>query len=214
MNNNKLFTKVFTWLGVGLFLSFLTGFIISTNEMLIRIVFSKYYMIFIISEIVIAFILALFVRKLSKEMTTILYIVYCIITGFTLSSIFIIYEVSSIIYVFLATSFIFIALSIYGYKTKKDIAKFGTVLLFGLIGILLFSFINIIFIKSTQLELLLTIGSMLLFVGYIAYDIHILKRGLYDLDEEKLAVYGAFQLYLDFINLFLDLLRLFGKTRD
>lgn len=214
MENNKLFQKIFTWLGIGLFLSFLTGFIVSTNEVLIRTVFSKHYMIFIIAEIVIAFVLSLFVRKLSKEVTTILYILYCIVTGFTLSSIFIIYELSSIIYVFIATSFIFIALSVYGYKTKRDISKFGIILLFGLIGILIFTFINIIFIKSSGFDVLLTIGCMLLFIGYIAYDIHILKRRLYNLDEDKLAVYGAFQLYLDFINLFLDLLKLFGKSKD
>lgn len=214
MENNKLFSKVFAWLGVGLFLSFLTGFVVSTNASLLKTVFSGYYILFVAVELIIAFVLSLCITKLSKNMTTILYIAYCIITGFTFSSIFVVYELSSIIYIFLATSFVFIALAIYGYKTNKDIAKFGIVLFFGLIGIIIFTFINFVFIKSSQFDIILTVFSMLIFMGYIAFDIHLLKRRMYDLDEDKLAIYGAFQLYLDFINLFLDLLRLFGNSRD
>ena len=213
MENNNIFTKVFCWLGIGLFLSFLTAYYVSTNTMLINTVFSRNYIILVILELVVAFVLALFITKLSKTLTTILYLAYCIITGFTLSSIFLVYEITSIGYVFLITSFIFFALALYGYKTNKDITKIGTILLFGLLGIVLITIINI-FVGSSALNIIVTIISMLVFTCYIAYDIHLIKRKMYDMEEDKLAVYGAFQLYLDFINLFIDLLRLFGKAKD
>lgn len=209
---NKLFSKVFGWLAAGLFLSFGVGYYVSTNERLIQGVFSKNYLIFALIEIVIAFVLSLCIRKLSKEATIALYIAYSVITGLTLSSIFLVYQLSSIIYIFLLTSGIFAALAIYGYKTNKDITKLGTILFFGLIGIIILSIVNI-FLANGGLDIGLCVISALIFTLYIAYDINIIKRRMYDIDEDKLAVYGAFQLYLDFINLFLDLLRLFGNSK-
>lgn len=211
---NNMFSKIFMWLSLGLLLSFGVGFYVSTNENLIEIIFSKYFFLLFIVELIIAFVLSLCIRKLSKEMTTVLYLAYSAVTGLTLSSVFIAYELYSVIYVFLATAFIFIALAIYGYKTKKDITKLGPILFFGLIGVVIITLINLLLIKSSNLDIIVTIVSMLIFVGFIAYDIHILKRNLYDIEEDKLVIYGAFQLYLDFINLFLDLLRLFGSSKD
>ena len=212
MNNNSLFSKIFAWLAVGLLISFGVGYYISTDITLTIRILDK-YLIFAILDLAFAFGLGFFIRKLSKGMTIILYILYCITTGLTFSSIFIVYEISSIMFIFLVTAIIFALLALYGYFTKKDITKIGTLLLFGLLGIIILSLINL-FVKNSSFDLLLTIISIVIFMGFIIYDIHIIKRKLYDIEEDKLAVYGAFQLYLDFINLFLDLLRLFGKSKD
>lgn len=212
MNNNNLFSKIFAWLAVGLLISFGVGYYISTDINLTIAILDK-YLIFAILELAFAFGLGLFIRKLSKNMTIVLYILYCITTGLTFSSIFIVYKLSSIMLIFLVTSIIFGFLALYGYVTKKDITKIGTLLLFGLLGIIILSVINL-FINNSSFDWLLTIISIVIFMGFIIYDIHIIKRKLYDIEEDKLAVYGAFQLYLDFINLFLDLLRLFGKQED
>ena len=212
MNNNSLFSKIFAWLAVGLLISFGVGYYISTDITLTIRILDK-YLIFAILELAFAFGLGFFIRKLSKGMTIILYILYCITTGLTFSSIFIVYEISSIMFIFLVTAIIFALLALYGYFTKKDITKIGTLLLFGLLGIIILSLINL-FVKNYSFDLLLTKVSIVIFMGFILYDIHIIKRKLYDIEEDKLAVYGAFQLYLDFINLFLDLLRLFGKSKD
>lgn len=211
--NNNLFNKIFAYLALGLLISFGVGYYISTDINLMNVIFQKYFFICIIAELAFALVLGWCIRKLSKTMTVVLYVLYCITTGLTLSSIFIVYEMASIIMIFLITSIIFALLALYGYFTKKDITKLGTLLLFGLIGIVILTIINL-FLNNSPFDIILTIISMIIFMGFIVYDIYILKRRLYDIEEDKLAVYGAFQLYLDFINLFLKLLRLFGKSRD
>ena len=214
MSNNNLFSKVFTWLAVGLLISFGVALYVSRSETLTAKVFSQYYIWLLILEVGLAFVMGLFIRKLSKEVLTVLYILYCSVSGFTLSSVFIVYKLDSVITIFLVAAFIFAGLAIYGYKTKKDISKLGPILFFGLIGILVITFINILFVKSNSLDIGVTIISLLIFIGFIAYDMHIIKNKMYDIEEDKLAIYGAFQLYLDFINMFLDLLRLFGNSKD
>lgn len=210
---NRIFNKIFMWLGIGLLLSFATAFLTSQNTNLLLNVFGKFYIWLVIIELGLAFVLGIFVRKLPKEVLMVLYIAYCIVTGFTLSSIFIIYQMNSIVLIFLITGLIFAGLSLYGYRTNKDITKIGTILFFGLIAIIIATVINE-FLKSSTLDIVATIISILVFVGYIAYDTHLIKNKLYGIDDDKLVIYGAFQFYLDFINLFLDLLRLFGKGKD
>lgn len=211
---NKTFSKIFMYLAIGLLISFGVAFGVSKSENLIYNVFANYYILLLVIELALAFVLSLFVKKLSKGVLTILYIAYSAITGLSLASIFLVYELSSIISVFLVTSIIFVGLAFYGYKTNKDITKLSTLLIATLFGIILLTFINMFFIKNPNFDLLLTVVSMLVFMGFIMYDVNVLKRKLYDIEEDKLVIYGAFQLYLDFINLFLDLLRLFGKSND
>lgn len=211
---NKTFSKIFMYLAIGLLISFGVAFGVSKSENLIYNVFANYYILLLVIELALAFALSFFVRKLSKGVLTILYIAYSAITGLSLASIFLVYELSSIILVFLVTAIIFAGLALYGYKTDKDITKISTLLIATLFGIVLLTFINMFFIKNPNFDLLLTVVSMLVFMGFIMYDVNVLKRKLYDIEEDKLVIYGAFQLYLDFINLFLDLLRLFGKSND
>ena len=214
MLNNKLFSKIFMYLALGLLISFGVGYGVSTSEELIVNVFDKYYILIIIIELALAIGLGFCIRKLSKTLTLILYIAYCLCTGLTLSSIFLVFEMYSIIFVFLITSVIFVALAVYGYKTEKDITKFGTILFFGLIGVVIMTLLNMLLFKSSSMDIIISIISMLVFICFIAYDVNAIKRGLYGIDEDKLAIYGAFQLYLDFINVFLDLLRLIGDAKD
>lgn len=211
---NNIFSKVFLWLAVGLFVSFGVAFYVSTNENLVYNIFDKYYIWIIILELVLAFVLSLCITKLSKAMTIILYIGYSAVTGLTLSSVFLAYELSSIIMIFLMTSIIFALLSVYGYVTKKDVSKIGPILFFGLIGIIIVTILNIFVFKSSSFDIWISIISIIIFLGFIVYDINLIKRKMYDIDDDKLAVYGAFQLYLDFVNIFLDLLRLFGESND
>lgn len=211
---NNIFSKVFLWLAVGLFVSFGVAFYVSTNENLVYNIFDKYYIWIIILELVLAFVLSLCITKLSKAMTIILYIGYSAVTGLTLSSVFLAYELSSIIMIFLMTSIIFALLSVYGYVTKKDVSKIGPILFFGLIGIIIVTILNIFVFKSSSFDIWISIISIIIFLGFVVYDINLIKRKMYDIDDDKLAVYGAFQLYLDFVNIFLDLLRLFGESND
>ena len=149
---------------------------------------------------------------MSATSAKLLFSAYSFETGLTFSSIFIVYEISSIIYVFLATSLIMLIFALLGYFTKIDLTKLGTFLIMAIVGIIIMSIINI-FVGNESFSLGIAIASVIIFVGFIAYDVQKIKN-LYDTDlipEENLAIYGALQLYLDFINIFIDLLRIFGR---
>lgn len=213
MKNNFL-SKVYTNLFIGLLVTFLTGIIVSTN-IRATLFFCSGCIPFIlaIAEIIIAIILPSKIYSLSKTTAKILYILYAVLTGLTFSSIFIIYEIPSIIWMFLITSILFGIFSIIGKTTKIDLSKIGTYLFMGLIGIIILSIINI-FIYNNTLDMISCIIGIIIFLGYIAYDIQkIIKLDYYNLSEDNLATIGAFSLYLDFINIFINLLRLFGKQR-
>lgn len=211
---NELYPKMFTWLFIGILISYITGYVLSTNISLAAQILSIGTLPIIIIELAIAFIMGLRIMKMNPLTMKICYIIYCFTTGITFSSIFIIYELTSLITIFLATSLIFGALALYGYKTKKDLSKLGPVLFIGLIISLVVSLLNMIFFHSTITELIITVIGVLIFCGYIVYDMKNVRNLLLGIGEEKAAVYGAFQLYLDFINLFIRLIELFGKRKD
>ena len=116
-------------------------------------------------------------------------------------------------YVFLATAIVFGLFAFFGYTTNMDLTKIGNILFMGLLGIIIVSIINI-FVGSEPLDLLINIIGIVIFVGYIAYDIQKVKQLNDMIEEDKLAIYGALELYLDFINLFIRLIQIFGKNRD
>ena len=211
LNKNSLYSKVFSWLGIGLLLTFVVGYYVSFH--LDNAVLRGFSTMSIFAELIIAFVMGICLHKLSPTACTILYIVYCILSGLNFSVIFIAYKVSSIIYVFLITSAIFLLFAFIGKVSKVDFRKMGIYLLFTLLGIVIVSIVNV-FLQSSSLAFGLSIVSIMLFMGFILYDMKIIDN-LYDVfGEEKAAVYGAFQLYIDFINLFIDILRIFGKSRD
>ena len=137
--------------------------------------------------------------------------------GASLSSIFIAYTGVSIARVFFITAGTFAAMSLYGYTTKSDLSKLGSFLMMGLIGIIIASIVNI-FLKSTQMEFIISILGVLIFVGLTAYDTQKIKDMYFDGGDSevmaKKSIMGALTLYLDFINLFIMLLRVFGQRRD
>lgn len=212
---NRVFSKMFLWMFLGLMVTFGVAYFLSQNDTMMYNLFSgKKYMIVWIAEIVVVMVLSLRIRKLSVMSARILFILYSLLTGVTVSTIFIVYSISSIIYVFLITSVLFLIFGLIGYFTKLDLSKLGSILMMALLGSLICVFINI-FVRSETFDLVTTIIMVLIFLGYIAYDINVIKNNYRDIqDEDKLVIYGALSLYLDFINLFLRLLRLFGKSND
>ena len=135
------------------------------------------------------------------------------LTGLTFSTIFILYKLTSIMYVFGISSAVFLVFGILGYTTKIDLSKLSTFLMVAILGVILLSVVSI-FVESVALNLGLTIASLLIFIVYVAYDIQMIKKRMYYMEnQDSLAVYGAFQLYLDFINIFMDLISLFGDRK-
>lgn len=212
--NTELYPKMFTWLFIGLLITFATGYALSMNVNMMLNILAFGVLPIAIAEIVIAIILAARIQKMNPLTTKILYIGYCILTGLTFSSIFVYFEMTSLISIFIITAIIFALLALYGYTTKRDLTKLGTIIFIGLIGILIGSLLNMFIFKSAMMDTGIVIIGVLIFVGYIAYDVNKIKYMVAYVGEEKAAVYGAFQLYLDFINLFIRLLQLFGKRND
>ena len=208
---NEFLSKVFKWFGLGLLITFIVSYLVSNNLMLLSLIFNGYgYIIILILEIVLAIWLTTRIRKMDSKLTKILYIGYTALTGLTFSSIFIIYEITSIIWIFLVSAIIFFVFAMIGKNEKIDLSKFGIYLFIGLIGIILLNIINI-FIMNNTLDIILCIIGLIIFIAYVAYDINKIIK-YYD-DTDNMAVIGAFELYLDFINIFIKLLRLFGKER-
>ena len=214
IQDNKIFSKIFFWMFIGLAITFGIGYYVSLNSNMLYNVFSKYYIFLVIAEIVVVIWLSARIRKMSPTTAKILFCLYSFLTGLTFSSIFVLYEITSIISIFGITAIIFLIFALIGYFTKIDLTKFGVYLFMGLLGVIICSIINM-FVKSGTFDLTLTIIALIIFIAYIAYDIQIIKRNLYTFEEQdNLAIFGALQLYLDFINIFLRLLQLFGRSRD
>lgn len=215
MNLNNVFKKVYMWMFIGLLLTFVTGYYVSINENIVYKIYStSLYWILAIVEIILVIILSARITRMNITTARILFILYSFVTGLTFSSIFIAYEMSSIIFVFLIAAVLFLVFSLIGYITKLDLTKIGTFLLMALIGILICSIINI-FVGNGLFEIIICSISILVFLGFTAYDVNKIKQlQNYYSDEDSLAIIGALDLYLDFINIFIDLLRLIGNNRD
>lgn len=211
---NNLYSKMFMWMFVGLLITFLVGYYVSTNENMIYNIFAtKFYWVIYIAEIVTVIVLSARILKMSKNGAIFGFLLYSFLSGLTFSSIFLTFKISSIIFIFLITALVFLIFALIGYFTKINLTKLGTILFMGLIGILIASIINI-FVQSQTFDLILVIIGIIVFIGYIAYDINKVKRLEGQIDEDKLSIIGALELYLDFINLFIRLLQLFGKNKD
>lgn len=158
------------------------------------------------------------VMRMSMGTATLLFILYSVLTGVTFTTIFLAFDLGTIASTFFVTAGTFFAMSVVGYVTKMDLSRVGNVLIMMLIGLIIATIVNI-FVASTTLYWIITYAGVIIFVGLIAYDTQKLKQIFYEYgsnDEmgQKLALYGALTLYLDFINLFLFLLRIFGGSRD
>ena len=170
----------------------------------------------IIAELALVFIITGALQRLSLTTATLLFIVYSVLNGAMLSSVFVVYTMTSIAKVFFITAGTFGAMAFYGYTTKKDLTSLGKILFMALIGLIIATIVNM-FLKSSGFDYILSYAGVAIFVGLTAWDSQKIKQMLqtqYDMSEgaQKLALIGALTLYLDFINLFLYLLRIFGGS--
>ena len=212
LQDKNIFSKVFFWMFIGLAITFGVGYYVSINENMLYNVFSKYYILLIIVELVVVILLSARIRKMQPTTAKILFCLYSFITGLTFSSVFVLYNLMSIMYVFGVTAILFLIFALLGHFTKMDLTKIGVYLFMALLGIIICSIINI-FIGSEGFDIGITIIALIIFIIYVAYDVQVIKRNLYMIpNEDNLAIYGALELYLDFINIFLRLLQLFGKN--
>ena len=214
LEENKVFSKIFMWMFIGLAITFGVGYYVSLHSNMLYNIFNGLYFVFAIVEIVLVIVLSARIRKLKPTTAKVLFCAYSFLTGLTFSSIFVVYNMMSIMYVFGITAMIFLIFAALGYYTKIDLTKIGIYLFMILLGIIICGIINL-FVGSAKFDFALTVLCLIVFIIYIAYDIQVIKRNMYYIEnEDNLAIYGALQLYLDFINIFLRLLRLFGKSRD
>lgn len=208
--------KTFGWMFIGLLVTFLTGYVISMNPNMLLNVMSTTGLILIITiEFALVIFLSARITKMKPITAKISFLLYSFVSGLTFSSIFIAYEMSSIIFVFLITAILFAIMAAIGAFTKIDLTKVGTYLLIALFGVILCTIVNI-FLNSSSLDLIISIVIILIFIGFTAYDVQKISR-LSEMNliaEDNLAIYGALELYLDYINLFLQLIRFFGNNND
>ena len=206
VETNSILTNTFFRMFLGLLASAGTAYYVYSSGLFVSVIMNGFFFPLVIAELV---------RKLSPTMVTILFFAYAFLNGFTLSVIFPVFELTSIVYAFAGTAGLFGILSLIGYTTKKDISKWGSILTVALLVGLVLTVINI-FVGSSLLDIVLDWAILLIFFGLTIYDINKIKlmqeSGF--CDDEKLYVYGAMQLYLDFINIFLRILSLFGKRRN
>ena len=211
---NTVLTKTFFRMFLGLLASALTAFYTYKSGLYVQMIMGGYYSIFAIAEIVMVVIFSLAFRKLSPTMVTVLYFAYAFLNGATLAIVFEVFEISSVIYALAGTAAFFGVLSYIGAKTQKDLSNWGSILLTALIISIIVSVINLL-VGSTMLDLILDWAMIFLFAGLTIYDVNRIKalgeEGF--CEDEKLYIYGAMELYLDFINIFLRILSLFGKRK-
>ncbi len=213
---NKILPKVFGWMFIGLLVTFFTGYYVALHpETMLKLFGSYAFLIVIIIEFALVVFLSARITKMKPATAIISFIIYSAVSGLTFSTIFVTYELTSIMYVFLLTAVIFAVFAFLGAVTKMDLSKIGVYLFVGLIAIIICGIVNL-FLNNSTFDLIISCVCIAIFVGYTAYDVQqILKMQDFNLlPEDNLAIYGALELYLDFINLFLRLLQLFGRSSD
>jgi len=172
---NRLIPKTFLWMFVGLMVTFITGYIISINETMLESVLGSMYWVIVIIELALVFFLSLRVHKMSPTTAKFSFILYSFFSGLTFSVVFALFEISSVMSVFLISAALFAAFGLIGYFTKLDLTKLGTYLLMALIGTLICVIVNM-FTQNSTLDLVISIVLILIFVGFTAYDIQKIKK--------------------------------------
>jgi FtsH-binding integral membrane protein len=219
---NEFIRSVYNWMAIGLAITGFVAFYISGNETMLRLIFGNKLIFFglIIGELAMVFYLSARVSKMQASTATGLFLLYAALNGATLSVIFLAYTASSITSTFFVCSATFVACSVYGMVTKRDLTSFGGFMTMGLIGIIIASLVNM-FLRSPAVTMIVSYIGVFVFVGLTAYDTQKLKNmaltqpdGLEAGVVRKGAIMGALSLYLDFINLFLMLLRIMGSSRN
>jgi len=216
---NDFIRSVYNWMAIGLALTGFIAYYVANTPALLNLILGNQILFFglIIAELALVFTISARVHRMKASTATALFVLYSALNGATLSFIFIIYTRSSIASTFFVCAATFIACSIYGWTTKRDLTSMGGFLTMGLIGIIIASLVNL-FIRSSAMHMIISYIGVLVFVGLTAYDTQSLKAMAISQPSDvgasairKGAILGALKLYLDFINLFLMLLRILGN---
>lgn len=212
---NDILTKTFFWMFLGLLGTAIVSWYTYSTGLFATILLEGYFSFLLILEIVVVLLFSFLFRKLSPTIVGILYFIYAAINGVSMATIFYVYELNSVILLFVVSSLLFGGFALYGYKTNKDLSNWRTLLFGTLIAGLVVSLLNLFF-KNSMIDILLDWIILFVFFGITAYDINKIKQlSLIDtVDKDKIHIYGAMELYLDFINIFLRILSLFAKRRD
>lgn len=214
---SKVMRKTFGWMTMCLLITALTAMGVVNSGLFYQIASSGAMWLLIIAELVLVFVLSARIDKMSVTTATIMLIVYSVLNGATLSFIFLAYSLGSIAKTFFITTGMFGVMALVGATTKRDLSKMGSILFMALIGLIIASLVNI-FLHSSGLDWIISLIGVVLFTALTAYDVQRVKRlatesDLYDDTQVgRLAIISALSLYLDFINLFLYLLRFFGRN--
>lgn len=223
------FNRVYGWMAGGLALTAAIAWFVSNSQAIQQLIFgnSLVFILLIIAEFGLVIGLSGAINKISAQTAALLFLAYAAVNGLTLSSIFMVYSKGDIAMAFATSAGLFLAMSLIGSATRMDLSRVGNIALIGLVGIIIVSVVNL-FLKSSGVDFLISIIGIVIFLGLTAWDTQKLRRMALNLDPtgdnpitmaggnpqaEKVAVIGALSLYLDLINLFLFVLRLFGGGR-
>ncbi len=220
IENQHYITKVFGWMSAALVVTGLVAMYTASNLPLANFIFGHplLFIVMLFLEFIMVAYLVIAIEKMSVTTGRLTFLAYSALNGLTLASVFLVFTTESLAMTFYITAGTFALMSFYGFTTKKDLTSIGNLCIMSLLGIIMATFINM-FLNNSIVNLVTAYIGVLVFVGLIAYDTQKIKKlniiGNEETDEDKKeAIIGALTLYLDFINLFLMLLRIFGKRRD
>lgn len=212
-----LVRNVYTWMTLALIITALTSFVVASSQTLLNLVYNSSYLL-IGAELAVVLFLSARIGKISFATATCSFIIYSILNGITMSFIFILFTGTSIATTFFITAGMFGAMALLGTFTKRDLSSWGSIFFMALIGLIIASVVNL-FLQNSMFYWVITYIGIIIFVGLTAYDTNKIKKVLQAYGTEvnestqKIALMGALTLYLDFINLFLLLIRIFGNRR-
>lgn len=221
---NGFLSNVFSKLAIGLGLSGVIAALVSINlDRIINFVgagsFGIFMIVALIAELVVGVSFSARLMKMKRQEAWGCYIAYSCLTGLSLALIIQNYTTGSVVFAFIATVIMFGCMAIIGHNSKVDLTSFGTIAMTGLVSIIITSILNALIFKSAMINYIISVVGVLIFLGLVAYDMQklrqIYERASFDYEfEEKMMIYGAFTLYLDFINLFIRILEIFGRGRS
>src|ERR1700733_13505482 len=205
----------FGWMFVGLLVTTLSSLLITSSQTLTNAIVNNNIIYFglIIAELIVVFVLSAKIQSMTFLEAVFAFLLYSFLNGLTLASIFMVYTATSIVTTFLVTTIVFGIMAVYGYTTNRDLTSIGNLAIMALIGVIVASLVNL-FLKSTIFSYILSYLSIVIFIGLTAYDTQKIKEIESYSDNKNLGILGALTLYLDFINIFLNLLRILGRQRE
>ncbi len=210
----SLINQSFAWMFVGLCVTGLSSIVVASTPALIDALFSNSILFFglMLAELALVFFLSLRINKMSYEAAVASFVGYAFLNGLTLSSIFLLYTSTSVASTFFITAAVFGTMAVFGYTTKKDLTTVGNLAIMALIGVIIASVVNI-FLRNSGFSYILSYLTIAIFIGLTAYDTQKIKN-MSGQANKNLGVLGALMLYLDFVNIFINLLRIFGRRRN